>query len=217
MARRKIKIETQPIGFVLIADGETEQWYVELIKKHYDLRIKFKPELSCHSLNEQFELVKESINKGFEHIFWIIDFDTIQKENNEANANNNVLHKFKQFYYKATSNKRWKNRLTVIVNNPCLEYWFYLHQNPYSTKYFAKYEKLLPVLRKFDIGGGLFDTYSKSKRNYLGTPNLFERLFPYLQRIDFKRLKPFNFQTCQNESVSEMHKLFEVLHTKFDE
>ena len=40
MARRKIKKEIQPVGYVLIADGETEQWYVELMKKHYNIRVK---------------------------------------------------------------------------------------------------------------------------------------------------------------------------------
>lgn len=212
MARRRIKIEPQPVGYVLVADGETEQWYVELVKKHYNLKIKFQPELSCPSISKQFEIVGESINKGFEHVFWIIDFDNIQKENKEAKIKNSVLQKFEQLYHKAISDKRWEGKLTVIVNNPCLEYWYYLHQNPNSTKYFAKYEELLPVLRNFNIGGGLFDSYNKTKQDYLSAPGLFVRLLPYLQKIDFKKLRAFKFQTCQDESVSEMHKLFEVLN-----
>lgn len=213
MARRKIKKELQAGGYVLIADGETEQWYVELLKKHYDLKIRFQPELSCHSISKQFELVKEAIAKEYEHIFWIIDFDSIQKENKEAKVKNSVLQKFKQFYHKAITDNRWKDKLTVIVNNPCLEYWFYLHQQPESNRYFAQYETdLLPVLRKFDVGGGLFEKYNKSKQNYLGKPDLFERLLPHMQKIDFRRLESFDIETCQQESVSEMYKLFEGLN-----
>lgn len=213
MARRKNKKEQQPVGYVVVADGETEQWYVELVKKYYDLKIKFQPELSCHSISKQFNIVRESINEGFEHVFWIIDFDNIQKENKEAKVKNSVLQKFRVLYHKAISDKSWEGKLTLIVNNPSLEYWYYLHQNPNSTKYFAKYENdLLPVLRKFDVGGGLFDRYNKTKHDYLSTPGLFVRLLPYLQKIDFKRLRAFDFQNCQNESVSEMYKLFEALN-----
>mgnify|MGYP003490561525 CR=1 FL=1 len=93
------------------------------------------------------------------------------------------------------------------------EYWFYLHQHPDSNKYFAKYENdLLPVLRDFVVGGGLFDRYNKTKQDYLKAPGLFVRLLPYLQKIDFNRLRAFDFQTCQNESVSEMYKLFTALN-----
>ncbi|MBR4840253.1 MAG: RloB domain-containing protein [Paludibacteraceae bacterium] len=216
MARRKIKIEPQPAGFVLIADGETEQWYIELMKKHYNIRVKLQPELSCHSIEMQYELVEESIEKGYDHVFWIIDFDSIQKENNEAKNKGRVLQKFKDVYLsaigKTEKDSKWKGRLTIIVNNPCLEYWFYLHQHPESNRYFAQYETdLLPALRKFDVGGGLFDKYNKSKQNYLGNPNLFERLLPHLKNIDFQRLRQFDFDTCETEGVSEMYKLFRVL------
>ncbi|MBP5455114.1 MAG: RloB domain-containing protein [Paludibacteraceae bacterium] len=213
MARRKIKKEIQPVGYVLIADGETEQWYVELMKKHYNIRVKLQPELSCHSIKKQYELVKESIDKGYEHVFWIIDFDSIQKENNEAKNKGSVLQEFKRVYFEAKNALKWKDRLTIIVNNPCLEYWFYLHQHSESNRYFAQYETdLLPILRKFDVGGRLFDKYNKSHQDYFGKPDLFKRLLPYLKKIDFQRLRSFDFQTCNSESVSEMYKLFESLN-----
>ncbi len=34
MARRKNRKDAHPVGYVLIADGDTEQWYVELVKDY---------------------------------------------------------------------------------------------------------------------------------------------------------------------------------------
>lgn len=211
MARRKNRKDAHPVGYVLIADGDTEQWYVELVKDYYGLKVKIQPELSCGSITDQYELVKESIAKGYEHVFWMIDFDCVLKENKETKSANSVLQSFKSCYQKAKSRKEWEDKLTIIVNNPCLEYWFYLHKNPHSTKYFGTYKELLPELRKFKIDDNLFGKYNKSKNDFKSCPNLFEKLLPYMQKIDHKLLKSFDIEACQQESVSEMPKLFETL------
>lgn len=213
MARRKNKKDARSIGYVLIADGDTEQWYVDLVKNHYGIKVKIQPELSCGSITEQYKLVEDTIKENrYEHVFWMIDLDSILKENKETKSTNSVLQNFKSIYQMSKSRKNWDGKLTIIVNNPCLEYWFYLHKNPNSTKYFGTYKELLPELRKFQIDGNLFERYNKSKQNFFCSPNLFEKLLPYMQKIDFRRLESFDIETCQQESVSEMYKLFEGLN-----
>ncbi len=83
--------------------------------------------------------------------------------------------------------------------------------NPRSTKYFGTYKELLPELRKFQIDDNLFGKYNKSKKDFKSCPKLFEKLLPYMQKIDHKLLKSFDIEACQQESVSEMPKLFETL------
>lgn len=208
MARRKNKRDSKLDRYILIADGETEQWYVELLKKHYNLRIKIKPELSPVSIKEQYNIVRRSIDEGFGHVFWIIDFDRIMKENRESQNENVVLRYFENYYQKAKSESKLADKLTIIINNPCFEYWFYLHGNPTSTKHFASYNDLLPELRKFKVDANLFANYAKSEKCYTGNGGIYEKLLPYLQRIDFGKLKSFDFRSCQRQGVSEMYKLF---------
>ncbi len=211
MARKKNKRDSKQDRYILIADGETEQWYVELLKKYYDLRIKIKPELSPVSIKDQYNMVRKSIEDGFGYVFWIIDFDRIMKENRESQIENGVLQDFKNYYQKAKNEKKWADKLTIIINNPCFEYWFYLHRNPTSTKHFASYDELLPELRKFKIDANLFANYGKSKSCYTGNGGIYERLLPHLQKIDFGKLKSFDFKSCQRQGVSEMYKLFDGL------
>lgn len=72
MARRKNRKDAHPVGYVLIADGDTEKWYVELVKDYYGLKVKIQPELSCGSITDQYELVKpklfETLEKGMHSV-----------------------------------------------------------------------------------------------------------------------------------------------------
>lgn len=209
MARRRLQKEFQPLGYAFIVDGKTEEWYIELMMTYHHLNFSKKIELHRSSIKEQFELIEHYIKQGYKHIFWIIDFDDILKRNQESKKKNSVLQEFMQYYSRA---KKLMNKLTVIVNNPCFEYWFYIHENPSTTKYFASYDELLPELRRFNVDANLFAHYSKNKKCYTENDGIYERLLPYLKKIDFHKLKSFDFDSCQNEGVSEMYKLFDDLN-----
>lgn len=198
-------------SYLLIADGESEKSYLTLLINHYkknDKRIKVKPELGLKNFKEQYTYVEKNLEE-YNKILWIIDFDAILKENNESNQKNQKLNDFKNCYQKACALKNEYPNLEIIVNNPCLEYWYFLHKNPTSTRYFESYKQLEPELRKIVITNRLFAQYEKKQvKDYC---TIYEDLQPYLREIDFKKLKSFDIDTCENQGCSEMYKIWEHL------
>lgn len=120
-------------GFIL--EGETEFWYLNMLKRHErQLKIKFKPQLSSKlSIDRQFSLAK-SMSEDFEVVFWIIDLDTLIEESRvTTSGQEKPIDKFKRF--RNAILKDYPN-VTVVVNNPCFEIWILLHfkftEKPYS-------------------------------------------------------------------------------------
>jgi hypothetical protein len=72
-------------------------------------------------------------NKEYTKVIWIVDLDTVIKEEMEApHGKKSPLNLFNQ--YKTELTKNYPN-VVVIVNNPCLEFWFLLHFEK-TSKYF---------------------------------------------------------------------------------
>lgn len=126
VGRNKKKLRTVP-SFAVVVDGDTESWYFQMLQRNErHLNVRIKPELpSRKKLEDQFDLVIKLSKSEYDKVFWIIDHDTILKESNE-NSKNEVspLHKIAQ--YKSMVAKEYPN-VEIIINNPCLEYWFLLH------------------------------------------------------------------------------------------
>lgn len=208
MARRKNKKKEYDIGYAIVIEGKSEQLYIESFKRHYNIDANITPKLSGNSIKQQFKNVLETYNLGYKHVFWIVDFDTIIKENREAKSKNKPLNDFKSYCQKVLTDIELKDKITIIVNNPCLEYWYYLHKDQFVSKYYQSGDDLLSDLKKFHIDKCLFEHYSKSNRVYTG---LFQKLLPFLKQMDFERLNCFDFDECQSKSVSEMYKLWQFL------
>ncbi|MCQ2973785.1 MAG: RloB family protein [Bacteroidales bacterium] len=211
MARKK----NSPIinkGIAFIADGESEQWYISQIKKYYNKTMSLNQLPKTKNIQEQYDLVNNLFREGvYDKIIWIIDFDQVIKENNDVKntkSQGQPLTKFLNIY-KAINNSEWNKdeKVTIIINNPCLEFWYLLHKK-LSYKYYRNYVELIPDLKKFKVDNQLFEKYKKNKDDY---KNLFEKLLPYLKKMDFSKLKAFDINKCESESCSEMYKLFEVL------
>ncbi len=73
-------------SFAIVVDGETEVWYLQMLKRNErNIRVSIKPEIpNKKSVEEQYNLVCELSTKEFTKVFWIIDLDTVIKEENEA-------------------------------------------------------------------------------------------------------------------------------------
>lgn len=207
MARRQQKISPKTSGYAIVGDGPTEQWYVELFRRHYNLKVKTEPKLPKGKLQEQYEYVI-SLSNVYDKVIWIIDLDQILKENRDSTTSGK-LNEFKKYYKKAI-----KDDIVIIVNNPCLEYWYLLHNTPNTTKYYQSYDHLKDDLNKFKIDKNIFEKYTKSKSDYKDGCGLFEKLHPYLKKIDFNKLKGFDIDKCESESCSEMYKLFDIFGIK---
>ncbi|SRR5690606_20254333 len=134
-------------SFAIVVDGETEVWYLQMLKRNErNIRVSIKPEIpNKKSVEEQYNLVCELSTKEFTKVFWIIDLDTVIKEDNEApKGKKSPLKTFKEIRTDLFAN--YPN-VTVIVNNPCLEFWFLLHFKK-TTKYFSTCVKAEAELKK---------------------------------------------------------------------
>lgn len=69
-----------------MVDGETEIWYLQMLKRNErNLRVTIKPEIpQKKKLEDQYKLVCDLANSEYECVFWIVDLDTVIKEDIEA-------------------------------------------------------------------------------------------------------------------------------------
>lgn len=143
-----------------VVGGETEAWYLNMLKRNEkDIRITIKPEIhSKKSLKDQYEkVVLDLVNKEFTKVFWIVDLDSIIKETREApRGAPKPMEVFKN--YRQTLIEKYRN-VTVIVNNPCLEFWFLLHFEK-TNKHFNNCSKVEAQLKKH------IKNYEKTKRYF---------------------------------------------------
>jgi len=120
MRNNKKRLQLRKV-YSFVVDGKCELWYLQMLKQHEALNINIEPKLLQNKkLREQFELVKK-LAEDSDKVFWIIDFDTIEKERQETKKGAiSPLEKFKELYNKAINIK--DKNIVIIVNNPCLEY-----------------------------------------------------------------------------------------------
>jgi hypothetical protein len=191
--------------YSIIVDGETEVWYFQMMKRHEDLpKIDVKPELPKRKkLKEQFEAVLENA-KLYDKVFWIVDFDTIIKEDKEAKkGTESALQAFLK-YLKTLSKYR---NVAVYVNNPCLEFWYLLHFEA-TSRYFPQCETVEKLLQKNHL-----TDYEKSQKYYTKRDNdIYKKLKPLQQEAikNAAKLGDFEFDNPQL-AKAEMYQIFESL------
>lgn len=120
------------------------------------------------------EAIKRSMaNEAIEQIYWIID----------GGDEHNQVKEFKEFYLQCHTNKAsnegetpYWSKLKILINHPCLEYWFLLHKcdppkDPKTgrPRFFAYDRKSSPspcnlLLQCDDFNQG-FPTHSKGTRD----------------------------------------------------
>ena len=206
MRKSKNILQPKKTAFSFILDGKCERWYLELLKQHEklnDKNIHLEPKLpQKKKLNDQFELA-QTLAKESEKVFWVVDFDNILKETQEAKKGEKTpLQEFKELYNKCKDNEN----IVIIVNNPCLEYWFLQHFEQ-TSKYFATYDKLEKPLKKH------LPDYEKTERYYKNFyQNIYLKLKPHLPTAikNTQKLGKFNFENTQT-GMAEMYKIFNEL------
>lgn len=216
---RTLKKRTARLSVAVIVDGEDEKWYVEKVKAHYPCpklnQVKVKPELPYKKkVQELFLFAEQKLEEGYSFALLVIDLDSVLKDKNE-------WQKFKEYYTKyqdarndqlkgkAVNKFGWMRNLCVIVNNPCLEYWYLLHFGK-TTKFYPTFDALLPDLRKKD---GLSD-YQKSASYYNQSPDIYIRLEKHGSLPQARRnASPFSLEDCENCGGSEMNLMFDYFDT----
>jgi len=180
-----------------------------MLRNNENVRITVSPEMyQKKSLDEQFKQVV-SYYEDSEKVFWIIDFDVILKETKECKkGRETVLTKFKK-YAEKLKDKKYAN-VEIVVNNPCLEFWFLLHFCQ-TTKYFESYDKLLPELKK----QATLSNYEKTEKYFTKGADIYKRLKPYLETAIENAGKCGKFDFIQtSKGISEMNKIFEKMGLK---
>ena len=212
MARER-KQKKAHTAIAIIVDGQDEKWYVNKVKEHYPCdalkTIRVKPELpERKKVQELFDFAKSKLEKEYTFVVLIIDLDEPLRDTKEFN-------KFKELYTKYIAAKNnllvgrqktnygWMGKLLLIVNNPCLEYWYLLHYCK-TTKFFSDFTTLCPVLRKIpDLA-----QYEKCEKYYNNHPNIYVRLNNGLKNAR-KNAIPFDLENCTVQGGSEMNHMFD--------
>ena len=169
--RRGKKIQTKQ-SFAVVVDGETEYWYLQMLK-HNEPNIPFniKPQiLQKKNIDQQYKLVIELSEEEYDKVFWIVDLDVLLKEEREKNNSTSSLQQFLSYWRKLSN----QNKVVVIVNNPCLEYWFLLHFQK-TNKVFTACTDAEKEVSKYLQG------YEKTEKFFKKDNDIYRQLKPYLQ------------------------------------
>ena len=97
--------------------------------------------------------------------------------------------------------------LAILINNPCLEFWYLLHFKD-TGKFYPTCEEVVKEIRKYKPLSG----YQKSERYYKGNPDIYQKLKPYQKEAmkRAKKLDKLNKEPLDGASA-QIYKLLEAL------
>ena len=170
--RRGRNIPTKQ-SFAVVVDGETEYWYLEMLKRNEpNIPFKIRPQiLQKKNIDQQYKLVTELSEEEYDKVFWIVDLDVLLKEEREKKGNTSSLQQFLNYWQQLSK----QNKVVVIVNNPCLEYWFLLHFQKTNKVFTACTDAEKQVSQHLK-------GYEKTEKFFKKSNNdIYKQLKPYLQ------------------------------------
>ena len=201
--RRGRNIPTKQ-SFAVVVDGETEYWYLEKLKyNERDVNFDITPKiLQKKNIKQQYKLVTELSEGEYDKVFWIVDLDVLLKQHQQKNSNPSSLQQFLN-YWQQLSNQE---KIVVIVNNPCLEYWFLLHFQKTNKVFTACTDAEKQVSQHLK-------GYEKTEKFFKKSNNdIYKQLKPYLQTAvsnatALGTFDPYN----HSKAMCEMPLLFQAL------
>ena len=194
-------------SFAVVVDGETEYWYLQMLKHNeHNIPFNIKPQiLQKKNIKQQYELVTDLSEEEYDKVFWIVDLDVLLKEEREKRNSTSSLQQFLN-YYKSLSKQK---KIVVIVNNPCLEYWFLLH--------FQKTNKVFTACTDAEkqVSQHLQD-YEKTEKFFKkSNNNIYKQLKPFLKTAKENATALGSFDTYNHsKAMCEMPLLFKELKVK---
>ena len=197
---RKIKRQATPT-YAFVVDGETEMWYLQMLKRNErKLSLEIRPQIPIKkSIEEQYKLVVD-LSYDYSKVFWIIDLDVIIKETRETQKGKKTpLHIFKECRRQI---EKYQN-VIVILNNPCLEFWFLLHFEK-TSKLFDTCNKAKTKLKNY------LKDYEKTKRYFTKQDNdIYIKLRPFLETATHNSERMGKFDMNEpTKAICQMHLLF---------
>ncbi|GEN75960.1 RloB family protein [Chryseobacterium hagamense] len=200
MKNRKSFFSRGKKTYAIVGDGDCEKWYFQLLKDKEQLTINIQPQLlKKATLAKQYEYVKE-LAKTFDRVFWIVDYDVIDRETKECKKGEEKRSlEFVRYYKELASIENVK----ILVVNTCFEYWLYLHFK-YSKKNYKDCDEIGKDLKKE------FPAYEKTEKFYKkNNSDIYSTLKPKLSTAisNAAKLGDFDMKNPGNP-VCEIHKLF---------
>lgn len=205
MERNKRRKRNFNLIHLIVVDGETEKWYLDLFKEKKGLKnIRIDPQLcKKRTLKEQFEVIEENLSL-YQSIIWIIDLDVILKESNETKKGEKPkLSEFREYHKKLSTS----TNVHILINVPCLEFWYLLHIKP-TSKYYASYNEV-----EKEFKNTILDGYEKTEKFYKQSMNdIYTKLEPYLEKAvcHARRLGDVDLYEME-KGKAEIYKLFDIL------
>ena len=201
--RKRRNISTQQ-AFAVVVDSETEYWYLQMLKRNepnilFDITPKI---LQKKNIDQQYKSVTELSEEEYDKVFWIVDLDVLLKEEREKKNNTSSLQKFLNYWQQLLK----QEKVVVIVNNPCLEYWFLLHFEK-TTKIFTTCIDVEKEVSRHLKG------YQKTQKFFKKSNNdIYKQLKPHLKTAISNASALGNFDTYNHsKAMCEMPLLFKEL------
>lgn len=199
---RKIRNQIVPT-YSFVVDGETEIWYLQMMKRNErQLKINIEPKLPKRkTINEQYKKVI-SLSKEYSKVFWIVDLDIIIKESKETK--NGKISSLQTFINLRNNLQQKYKNVIVIVNNPCLEFWFLLHFEK-TSKLFDTCDNAETELKKH------LKDYEKTQKYFTKQDNdIYLKLRPFLKTAisNSSNLGEFDLEE-RTKAICEMFLLFD--------
>lgn len=171
------------------------------------------------AIQDLVDLAHTKVTEGASDVILCIDLDELLKTEKKAELNF-----FREMYstYLMIREKRqmsprmkkkyaWLEQVLIVINNPCLEYWYLLHFSP-TTKFYSAFE---PELKNDLRKQPQMEHYEKSQEYYLNSPDIYHRLGgdEGISKA-ISNAHPFSMDSCQYEGCSEMGQIFAFLEDK---
>lgn len=193
---RRIGRRSPKAVYSIIVDGKTELWYFRLMKEQEKPKLDIKPELHDNNgIEEQARQVRENLVKGYDRVIWLVDSDVILKENR--------VDKFAELV--KDLQQKFRDKFVVLINTPCLEFWFLLHYVD-TGRFYRTCREAENELKKH------LQDYVKSKKYYISGSGIYKRFKPKLETAvrHAKALKKPDLSRLDSASAG-IYKVFNLL------
>jgi len=136
MGRRISKIKKYN-SYAVLGDGQTEQYYLEHLKKIKGYKYIVRPRLfKSITIELADELIQEMLKEGYDMVVYFTDYDTIVQQGKMAKYNKIVA--------------KYQKRSDVLIceSMPSIEFWFLLHYIK-TTRNFQNAGEALKEIKKY--------------------------------------------------------------------
>jgi hypothetical protein len=196
-------------AFVCVVDGKCELWYLSmLLRNEREIGFTLTPKIvDKKDVEQQYNnVIALATNIFYDKIFWVIDCDVVGEASRLAPKGTETEQQKLEKYIKKIESGDDKDRIVIIRNNPCLEYWLLLHFEDTAAPFTNCDAAGKRLKRKFVAYDKSQDFFTKDDHD------IYLQLKPHLPTA-IKHARKISKQAAgnRNASVSEMYRLFEEL------